>query len=157
MREYPDTNPPVVSISTTYIGASAEIIETRVTQVIEDQISGIEGIKTVRSSSRDERSNINIEFELDRNIDEAANDVRDRVARIVRAPPDEVDPPIVAKRDSDARPVMYISLTSDRMSVMELNDYAERYIVDQFAVIPGVASASVNNGTVNSRLRTSYV
>ncbi len=144
LREYPDINPPLVSIRTAYVGASAEIIESRVTQVIEDQISGIEGIKSISSSSRDEASNINIEFELDRDIDEAANDVRDRVARIVGRLPEDVELPIVAKQDSDARPIMYISLTSSRMSVMELNDYAERYIVDRFEIIPGVASAAMH-------------
>ncbi|MEQ9005526.1 MAG: efflux RND transporter permease subunit, partial [Pseudomonadales bacterium] len=146
LREYPDINPPVVSISTAYVGASAEIIETRITQVIEDQISGIEGIKNITSSSRDERSSINIEFALDRNIDEAANDVRDRVARIVDRLPNEVDTPVVAKQDSDARPVMYISLSSSRMTLMELDDYANRYLLDRFAVIPGVASVSINGG-----------
>jgi multidrug efflux pump len=146
LREYPDINPPVVSISTTYVGASAEIIETRITQVIEDQISGIAGIKNISSSSRDERSSINIEFALDRDIDEAANDVRDRVARIVDRLPDEVDTPVVAKQDSDARPIMYISLSSSRMTLMELDDYARRYLLDRFAVIPGVASVTVNGG-----------
>ncbi|MFP6814904.1 MAG: efflux RND transporter permease subunit [Pseudomonadales bacterium] len=146
LREYPDINPPVVSISTTYVGASAQVIETRVTQLIEDQISGIEGIKSINSASRDERSSINIEFELSRDIDEAANDVRDRVARIVGRLPAEVELPVVAKQDSDARPIMYISLSSSRMSVMDLNDYAERYVVDRFAVIPGVASAAIHGG-----------
>lgn len=146
LREYPDINPPVVSISTSYVGASAEVIETRITQVIEDQISGIEGIKNITSSSRDERSNVNIEFALDRNIDEAANDVRDRVARVVGRLPAEVDPPVVAKQDSDARPIMFISLSSSRLSMMELDDYARRYLVDRFAVIPGVAAVTVNGG-----------
>ncbi|MFU8817009.1 MAG: efflux RND transporter permease subunit [Pseudomonadales bacterium] len=146
LREYPDINPPVVSINTSYIGASAEIVETRITQVIEDQVSGIAGIKSITSSSRDERSSINIEFSLDRDIDEAANDVRDRVARIGRALPEDVENPIVAKQDSGARPVMYISLSSDRMSLMELDDYARRYLVDRFAVINGVASVNVSGG-----------
>jgi multidrug efflux pump len=146
LREYPDINSPIVSISTTYVGASSEVIETRVTQVIEDQISGIEGIKTISSSSRDERSSINIEFGLDRKIDEAANDVRDRVARIVGRLPDGVELPIVAKQDSDARPIMYVSLSSSRLNIMELNDYAERYIADRFDIIPGVASAAIHGG-----------
>ena len=146
LREYPDINPPVVSINTSYTGASAEVIETRITQVIEDQISGIAGIKSITSSSRDERSSVNIEFSLDRNIDEAANDVRDRVARTGGALPEDVDNPIVAKQDSDARPVMYISLSSDRMTLMELDDYARRYLVDRFAVINGVASVNVSGG-----------
>ncbi|MCZ6887296.1 MAG: efflux RND transporter permease subunit, partial [Gammaproteobacteria bacterium] len=146
LREYPDVNQRVVSVSTTYIGASADVIETRITQIIEDQISGIEGIKAISSSSRDEQSFINVEFDLDRDIDEAANDVRDRVSRVLRRLPDDVEPPIVSKQDSDARPVMYLSLTSDRMNRMDLTDYAERYVVDRFGVIPGVANASVSGG-----------
>ncbi|MEZ5560979.1 MAG: efflux RND transporter permease subunit, partial [Pseudomonadales bacterium] len=146
LREYPDIQPPLVSVNTTYVGASADVIETRVTQLIEDQISGIEGIKSITSSSRDERSSINIEFELSRNIDEAANDVRDRVSRILDRLPEDIEPPEVAKQDSDARPIMYVSLSSDQMSMMELDDYAERYIVDRFAILPGVASVSVNGG-----------
>jgi multidrug efflux pump len=146
LREYPDINSPVVSVNTTYIGASAEVIETRITQLIEDQISGIEGIKSIRSSSRDERSNINIEFELSRNIDEAANDVRDRVSRVLNRLPEDVETPIVAKRDSDARPVMYTNISSSKFSLMELHDYVERYIADRFSVIPGVSTVDVGGG-----------
>lgn len=146
LREYPNINSPTVSVSTTYVGASADVIETRVTQVIEDQISGIEGIKTIRSSSRDEASYVNVEFELDRNIDEAANDVRDRVSRVLRRLPQDVEPPIVAKSDSDARPVMYMNVSSSEMPIMQLHDYVERYIVDRFAVIPGVSTVQVSGG-----------
>jgi multidrug efflux pump len=152
LREYPDINPPVVSISTSYVGASAEIIETRITQVIEDQISGIEGIKQITSSSRDGRSSVNIEFALSRDIDEAANDVRDRVSRIVGRLPDDVETPEVAKRDSDARPIMYISLSSDRMTIMELDDYARRYLEDRFTVITGVAAVTINGGRPAMRI-----
>lgn len=153
VREYPDISPPIVSVSTTYVGASADVIETRITQPVEDQISGIEGIKNIRSSSRDEVSRINIEFELWRDIDQAANDVRDRVSRIVGVLPDDVEPPVVAKQDSDARPVMYISLSSDEFDMMALDDYARRYIVDRFSVIPGVSSATVSsNGRASMRI-----
>ena len=143
LREYPDITPPVVSISTSYPGASADVVESRVTTVVEDQISGIAGIKSIRSSSQDGRSSINIEFDLDRDIDDAANDVRDRVARVNRSLPEDVDPPEVRKQDSDARPVMYINVVSENLSRMDLTDYTERYIADRFAVIPGVANASV--------------
>jgi multidrug efflux pump len=146
LREYPDINSPVVSVSTSYVGASAQVIETRITQAIEDQISGIEGIKSIRSSSRDERSNINIEFELSRNIDEAANDVRDRVSRVLNRLPEDVESPIVAKRDSDARPVMYTNISSSKFSLMQLHDYVERYIADRFSVIPGVSTVDVGGG-----------
>lgn len=153
VREYPDVSPPIVSVSTTYVGASADVIETRITQPVEDQISGIEGIKNIRSSSRDEVSRINIEFELWRDIDQAANDVRDRVSRIVGFLPDDVEPPVVAKQDSDARPVMYISLSSSEFDMMALDDYARRYIVDRFSVIPGVSSATVSsNGRASMRI-----
>ncbi|MFK7913052.1 MAG: efflux RND transporter permease subunit [Pseudomonadales bacterium] len=147
LREYPDISSPVVSVRTAYVGASADVIETRITQIIEDQISGIEGIKNIRSTSQDEFSNVNIEFALSRDIDQAANDVRDRVSRILGLLPDEVEAPIVAKQDSDARPAMYISLSSSELSTMELDDYARRYIVDRFSVIPGVSSANVNSGS----------
>ena len=143
LREYPDITPPVVSISTSYPGASNDVVESRVTAVIEDQISGIEGIKSIRSSSRYGGSFINIEFDLDRDIDSAANDVRDRVSRVNRSLPEDVRPPEVRKQDSDARPVMYINVVSTQMSRMELTDYTDRYIADRFAVIPGVANASV--------------
>ena len=108
LREYPDISPPIVSVSTTYVGASADVIETRITQLIEDQISGIDGIKAIRSSSRDERSSVTIEFDLDRDMEEAANDVRDRVSRVVGRLPEDVEIPIVAKYDSDRRPVMHL-------------------------------------------------
>ncbi|MGE3463445.1 MAG: efflux RND transporter permease subunit, partial [Pseudomonadales bacterium] len=146
LREYPDINSPIVSVSTVYVGASADVIETRITQVIEDQISGIEGIKNIRSASMDEASRVNIEFELDRDIDQAANDVRDRVSRVLGRLPRDVEPPIVAKADSDARPVMYMNVSSSALSLMELHDYVERYIVDRFAVIPGVSSVEASGG-----------
>ena len=143
LREYPDITPPVVSISTSYPGASADVVESRVTTLIEDQVSGIEGIKSIRSSSRDGGSFVNIEFGLDRDIDSAANDVRDRVSRVNRSLPEDVRPPEVRKQDSDARPVMYINVVSTELSRMDLTDYAERFIGDRFAVIPGVANAGV--------------
>lgn len=143
LREYPDITPPVVSISTAYPGASADVVESRVTTVIEDEISGIPGVKSMRSSSRDGGSSINLEFALGRDIDKAANDVRDRVARALRDLPEDTRPPEVRKQDSDARPVMYISVVSTVLGRMELTDYTDRYIADRFAAIPGVANAGV--------------
>ncbi|MDM4771665.1 efflux RND transporter permease subunit [Solimonas sp. SE-A11] len=139
VREYPDIDPPIVSISTTYAGASAAVVETQITQLIEDRVAGIEGIKTVTSSSRDGRSQINVEFELSRNIDDAANDVRDRVSSIVGRLPDQVDPPEIAKADADSSPIIWFVLTSDRMDTLQLTDYAERYLVDRFSTIDGVS------------------
>lgn len=144
LREYPDTSPPIVSVSTNYPGASAQVIETRVTQLIEDQISGIEGVDAINSSSLDGSSRISVEFSLGRDIDQAANDIRDRVARVVSRLPEDVDPPQIAKADSDARPIQWFSLTSGNMDSMALTDYAERYLVDQFTVIDGVANVNTS-------------
>ncbi|MDT8429472.1 MAG: efflux RND transporter permease subunit [Pseudomonadales bacterium] len=143
LREYPDTSPPIVSISTSYPGASAEIVETQITQIIEDQINGIEGVSSINSSSSDGSSRVSVEFYVGRDIDQAANDIRDKISRVVGALPDEVDPPQIAKADSDARPIAYYNLTSSQMDYLELNDYANRFILDQFAVLDGVANVQI--------------
>ena len=152
-REYPDVSPAQVSITTEYIGAAADVVETRITQPIEDEISGIEGIRSIRSTSTDGISSINIEFELSRDIDAATNDVRDKVSRAVRRLPVEAEKPVVAKADSDSSPIVYISLDSESMSVMELTDYAKRYVVDRFSVLPGVAAVNVfGSGSKSMRI-----
>jgi multidrug efflux pump len=143
VRQYPDVDPPVISIETRYRGASAEIVETKITQVIEDQIAGIEGIVKLTSDSRDERSDIRVEFNLNRDIEAAANDIRDRVSRVVDQLPREADPPEIAKVDNTSRPVMYLNLTSDRLNGLEITDYADRYLVDRFSTVPGVARVRV--------------
>ncbi len=143
VREYPDIDPPILSVSTTYEGSSAQIIESQVTQVIEDAVAGIEGIKSVKSRSREDSSGVTIEFNLARDIEAAANDVRDRVARYIRRLPDEADAPRIAKSDTDARPIMWLSLTSDRMKSLDLTDYAERFLVDRLSIVPGVASVRI--------------
>lgn len=139
VREYPDIDPPVVSVRTAYSGASAAIIESQITQILEDGISGIEGIRSISSSSRDGSSQITVEFSLERNIDDDANDVRDRVSRLLNRLPDQADPPEVVKADSDAAPILWMVLTSDRLDKLELTDYAERYLVDRFTSINGVS------------------
>jgi multidrug efflux pump len=144
VRQYPDIDSPVVSIETSYRGASAEVIETKVTQVIEDTIAGIEGIEKLNSTSRDERSDIRIEFRLDRDIDAAANDIRDRVSRVLDQLPTEADPPEIAKVDNAGQAVMYLNLTSDRHSGLELTDYADRYLIDRFSTVPGVARVQIS-------------
>jgi multidrug efflux pump len=139
VREYPDVVQPVVQVSAAYPGAAADVVETRVTQVLEGELSGIEGVETIRSTSRDGQSSLNVEFSLDRDLDEAANDVRDRVARVTERLPDDVESLTVSKSDSDARPIMWLTLTSETMGLMELTDYMDRYILDRFEVIPGVS------------------
>ncbi len=143
VREFPDINPPIVSIDTGYRGASAQIVETKITQPIEDRIAGVELIDKLRSSSADERSRITVEFDLDRNVDEAANDIRDRVGRVVDQLPLEADPPEIAKADSNDDPIIYLNLASSTMSVLDLTDFAERNIVDRFAALPGVARVTL--------------
>ena len=144
VRQYPDIDPPVVSIETSYRGASAEVIETKITQVIEDRIAGLEGIEELSSSSRDEQSSIRVEFSLDRDVDEAANDIRDRVSRVLEDLPEEADPPEIAKVDADTRAVMYLNLTSDRMTGLEITDYADRFLTDRFSTVPGVARVRIS-------------
>jgi multidrug efflux pump len=146
LREYPDVNPPVVNISTSYPGASAAIVETKITQLLEDRISGVEGIKSINSNSRVGRSNITIEFELDRDIDSATNDVRDRISRALNNLPEQADPPEVSKANDDEDVIVWFVLQSETMSTLQLTDYANRYIVDRFSVVDGVARIQVGGG-----------
>ena len=150
LREYPDIDPPVVSVVTNYPGASATVVENRITEVIEDRISGIEGIRDISSQSIDGRSNITIRFNIDRDIDNAANDIRDRVSRILNNLPDGAEPPEVRKSEADERVIMWLNLAGEGMSMMELTDYAKRYIVDRFSSLDGVARARVGGGEEQS-------
>jgi len=143
LREFPDIDAPVVTISTDYPGASAEVVETQVTQLIEERISGIEGIKNISSRSAPGNSSISIEFTLARDIDAASNDVRERVSRALDNLPEESDPPEVSKASSDETTVVWYNLRSESMSILELTDYAERYIVDRLAVVDGVARVRI--------------
>jgi multidrug efflux pump len=138
-REYPDIERPIVSISTNYRGAASDVVERRVTQVIEDQVAGISGIEKISSTSYDERSTITLEFSIDRDVDGAANDVRDRVSRVLNNLPDESDPPEVTKQDSSSATTMWVNLQSDSRSIMDLTDFAQRFIVDQLSIVDGVA------------------
>jgi len=140
VREYPNIDAPVVSVRTVYPGASAEIIESQVTQPLEDSLAGIEGIRTIKSVSREEVSQITVEFLLERDVDSAANDVRDRVSRVRGQLPSEADDPVVAKIEADAQAIMWLAFSSDRHSPLEITDYADRVIVDRLQTLPGVAS-----------------
>jgi multidrug efflux pump len=143
VRELPSVDPPVVSVGTTYRGASAEVVEERITQVIERQVSGIQGIDRVNSQSRDGSSRINISFTLDRDLDQAANDVRDAVSRVVAQLPDQADPPQISKANADAQPIMFLSLTSTTLNRLQLSDYANRYLVERLSTVPGVAQVGL--------------
>jgi multidrug efflux pump len=150
VRELPSVDPPVVSISTSYRGASAEVVEERITEVIERQVSGIQGIDRVNSTSRDALSRINVSFTLDRDIDAAANDIRDAVNRVASQLPDEADPPQIAKANADSQPIMFLSLSSPKLSRLQLSDYASRYLVERLSTIPGVAQVAVQGAQAYS-------
>jgi multidrug efflux pump len=143
LREYPDIDPPIVSIRTTYAGASANVVESRITEIIEDRISGVEGIRFISSTSQDGQSSIVIEFDVSRDIDSAANDVRDRVSGVLRMLPEEADPPDVQKADASEEVVLWVQLRSTTMTSLQLTDYAERYLVDRFSSIDGVARVQI--------------
>lgn len=143
VREYPNIDPPVVSVRTDYPGASAEIIESQVTQVLEGSIAGIGGVEVLESRSRPESSRITVRFLLTVDPDEAANEVRDRVSRVRGRLPDEVSEPVVSKVEADAQAIIFIALTSDRDSSIEVSDYADRYIRDRLQNLPGVAEVRI--------------
>ncbi len=144
VRELPAIDPPIVSVTTTYRGAAAPVVETQVTEIIEGAIAGIEGIKMISSTSRDERSQVTIEFRLGRDVDAAANDVRDRVARVLNRLPETADQPVVAKQDADARAILWVTLVSDRHSGLELTDIARTLLVDRLSTVDGVANVIIS-------------
>ncbi len=146
LREIPNIDPPIVSVETNYRGASAGVIESRITQVIEDAVAGIEGIELIQSSSQNGRSSVSIEFTLAREIESAANDVRDAVGRISSNLPSEADPPQVFKVDGDSDVIIWLNLASTTLDSLALTDYAERYIVDRLSTIDGVARVQVGGG-----------
>jgi multidrug efflux pump len=143
LRQYPDIDPPVVSIETIYPGASANVVETRITELIEERISGIEGISFIDSRSQDGQSTVTIEFKIGRDVEGAANDIRDRVSGILDDLPEEADPPEIRKVDADQDVIMWLNLQSPEMTVPALTDYAERYLVDRFSVLDGVARVQI--------------
>ncbi|WOR13837.1 efflux RND transporter permease subunit [Hyphomonas sp. FCG-A18] len=152
LREYPDIDAPIVSIDTRYAGASANVVETRITQVIEDRIAGVEGIRFINSNSTDGRSRITIEFGINQDIDAAANDIRDRISGVLDNLPEEADPPEVEKADSNDDVIIWLNLAAENMTTPELSDYAERYLVDRFSAVDGVARVRVG-GSRNYALR----
>ncbi len=143
VRQFPNIDEPIVSVRTTYQGASAEIMETQVTQVLEDSIAGIEGIEIITSASRQQTSNISVRFRPEINPDVAASDVRDRVSRVRGRLPDEIEEPIIAKVEADAQPVIYLSLTGQGLSALELTDFASRFIVDRLQTVTGVSEVRI--------------
>lgn len=143
VREYPKIDEPIVSVDTTYKGASPEVIESQVTKPLEDQLAGIEGVDVMTSRSRSERSLINIKFSLSRDPDAAAAEVRDKVSRARRFLPDEIDEPIIGKVEADSQPIIYIAVESGSYSAIQTSDYINRYIKTRLSVLPGAAEVRV--------------
>src|SRR5690606_34302966 len=143
VREYPKIDEPTVTVSTTYPGASAEIIESQVTKPLEDSIAGIEGVDVLTSISRPEQSQITVRFRLERDPDGAAADVRDRVARVRARLPDTVDEPVIAKVEADASPIIWMAFTSDSVSPLEVSDIANRFVKPRLQTLPGAADVRI--------------
>ncbi len=143
VREFPSVDPPIITVSTGYPGANADVIESQITEPLEESINGIEGIRTLTSISRDGRSTITVEFDLGMDMEAAANDVRDRVSRSLWNLPPDADPPVVSKADADAFPIIFLNIRSEQRNLLELTDIAERTFKESLQTIPGVSSISV--------------
>ena len=143
VREYPDIDPPIISVVTLYRGASPSVVESEITNVLEEQFATLQGVKTLSSSSREEGSVITIEFELNRNVDEAANDVRDKVSRVRGTLPREIDDPIISKVDANAQPIVWLALSSAQHTGLELTDVADRILKERIQRFPGVGSVII--------------
>ncbi len=139
IREYPSVDPPIITVSTSYTGANADVIESQITEPLEESINGIAGIRTLTSVSRDGRSTIRVEFNIEVNLEDAANDVRDRVSRAQRNLPPDTDPPIVSKADADAIPIVFLNIKSDERDLLELSDIAQRIFKERVQTITGVS------------------
>ena len=143
VREYPKIDEPVVTVDTTYRGASAEIIESQITKPLEDSLAGIEGVDVITSISRQENSQISVRFKLERNPDSAASDVRDRVSRVRNKLPTDINEPVIAKVEADANPIIWIAFSSDQHSALEVTDVANRIVKPRLQTLPGAADVRV--------------
>lgn len=143
VREYPAVDPPIVTVQTTYPGANPDVVASQITEPLEQVINGIAGIRTLASESRQERSTITVEFTLDSDLDAAANDVRDRVARAARNLPVDSNPPVVEKADADSSPILFLNMESDQRGILEVSDIADRVVRERMETIPGVSSVRI--------------
>lgn len=143
VREYPSIDPPIITVSTSYVGANADIIESQITEPLEEQINGIAGIRSLTSTSRDGRSQITVEFDISSDLETAANDVRDRVSIASHNLPADVDPPTVSKADADAVPIVFLSVKSDKRTLLELSDIAQNTFKERLQTIPGVSQIAI--------------
>lgn len=143
VREYPSVDPPIVTVSTSYVGANADVIESQITEPLEESVNGIAGIRTLTSVSREGQSTITVEFELQIDLEAAANDVRDRVSRAQRNLPADAEPPTVTKADADASPIVFLNINSDRRDLLDLTSIADNIFKEQLQTIPGVSEIRI--------------
>ncbi len=144
VRLYPAIDPPIINVRTNYVGANAEIIESQITEPLEKAINGIEGVKSISSSSSTGTSNITVEFNVGADLEKAANDVRDKTSQALRSLPLDIDaPPVVSKADANSDPIIIMSVQSTSMNALELGDYAERVLQEMLQTIPGISSVSL--------------
>ena len=143
IREYPAVDPPIITVSTSYTGANADVIESQITEPLEESINGIAGIRSLTSVSRDGRSTITVEFDINVNLETAANDVRDKVSRAIRSLPPDIENPIVSKADANSFPIVFMNLQSDTKNLMELSEIANNVFKERFQTIPGVSSVQI--------------
>lgn len=143
VREFPSVDPPVVTVSTSYVGANSDVIESQITEPLEEAVNGVPGVRTITSVSREGRSNITVEFELGVDLETAANDVRDKVSGALNRLPPDVDPPRVEKADADSSPIIFLTIQSDKRDLLEISNIAELYFKERIQTIPGVSSVSI--------------
>ncbi|MEO1083931.1 MAG: efflux RND transporter permease subunit [Acidobacteriota bacterium] len=143
VREYPSVDPAVITVSTNYVGANADVVESQITEVLEERINAVPGLDTLRSTSREGRSTIVAEFDLSVDLETAANDVRDKVSQAVRSLPPDADPPSVSKADADGSPVVFLNAKSDERNLLQLTDFANNVLKERLQTIPGVAAVDV--------------
>ena len=143
VREYPSVDPPIITVSTSYTGANADVIESQITEPLEESINGIAGISSLTSVSRDGRSTITVEFDIDVDLETAANDVRDKVSRAISSLPPDVENPIVSKADADASPIVFLNVQSDTRNLLQLTEIANNVFKERFQTIPGVSAVNI--------------
>jgi len=143
VREYPAVDPPFITVTTNYVGANADVIESQITEPLEESVNGIAGIRTLTSVSREGRSTITVEFDLDVDLEAAANDVRDRVSRASRLLPPDVDNPTITKADADSNPIVFLNVSSNTRNELEVSDIANTMIRERVQTIPGVSEVRI--------------
>ncbi len=146
VREFPSVDPAIISVSTSYPGANSDVIETQITEPLEQSINGIPGVRSLSSVSRQGGSNITVEFELSVDLETAANDVRDKVSQAMRLLPRDCDPPIVFKADADANPILFLTVESSKRSLLQLSEIADLTLKQQLQTISGVSAVSIFGG-----------